>query len=285
METIAKTTEKTQEVKVNSSNFKINNWTLGSDCEVFIFDKGKNEVINAKKYVKGTKDEPYNFDKSNPFWATSLDNISAEFNIPPCITAKDFSENIDKCIKYINSTLPENLCTVHTPAVYVSGRHLRTREAKILGCEASFNAYTLGMNPRPDGETTNLRTCCTHVHMRYDNMRFQEAAEWVKAMDLFLGIPSLIIEPDNDRRRLYGTIGEMRFGATVEYRTLSSFFSETDELRKWVFNNTVNAIGWINEGHRVSEDLAIELHRAMHENDKDLVRVLIEENNIPMPTK
>lgn len=265
-------------------SFKINNYTLGCDAEMFLFDKERDEVVNAKKYIKGSKSRPFNFDTSSPFWCTSLDNISAEINIPPCTTADDFSKSLEKCIKYIESTLPSNLCVVHTPAVYVNPSELRTREARTFGCHATLNAYTLSENPRPDGESTTLRTCCTHVHMKYDDMKFKDSAEWIKAMDLYLGIPSLLIEPDNDRRALYGTLGEMRYGTTVEYRVLSSFFSQNDDLRKWVFNNTVNAINWINEGNRVTDDMAESFHVAMRNNDKDLVRMIVEENNIPMPS-
>ncbi len=267
-----------------TKNFKIEGYTIGSDAELFLFDKEKNEVINAKKYIKGTKQEPFNFDKSSPFWCTSLDNISTEFNIPPCTTAKEFSEGLEKCIKYINSNLPENICTIHTPAVYVNPKHLRTKEARTLGCESSYSAYTMRRNPPPDGFVTNLRTCCTHIHMKYERMRFENACEWVKAMDLFLGIPSLLIEPYNERRRLYGTLGEMRFGETVEYRTMSSYFSETARLREWVFNNTVNAINWINEGKRITDRLAEDFHHAMNENDTDLARVIVEEYKVPMPS-
>jgi hypothetical protein len=76
----------------------------------------------------------------------------------------------------------------------------------------------------------------------------------------------------------------MRFNSTVEYRVLSSYFSQSEELRTWVFNNTVNAINWINEGNRVSEEMHQSFEQAMATNDVDLVRMIIEENNIPMPS-
>lgn len=266
-----------------TNDFKIENFSLGSDCELFIFDNEKQEVVNAKKYVKGSKHKPYNFDKSSPFWCTSLDNASAEFNIPPCTSAKEFSAALEKCIQYISSTLPENMCVIHTPAVYFNPNQLRTRESRMFGCESDFSAYTLRRNPRPEGTSTNLRTCCTHVHMKYDNMRFEQAAEWIKAMDLFLGIPGLLIEPENERRRLYGTLGSFRFGNTVEYRAMSSYFSQSDELRQWIFNNSVNAINWINEGNRVSEEMAHSFQQAL--TDKDLAQIIVEENNIPMLSK
>jgi hypothetical protein len=262
---------------------KINNYLLGADFELFLFDKDKNEVINAKKYVKGTKEKPFNFDKSNQFWCTSLDNISMEGNIPPCTTGEEFSKSIERVINFMNSKLPPNMVTVHDPAVYVNPAYLNTKEARTLGCMETMNAYTLHPNDPPNGESTNLRTCCTHIHLSYDNINYMTSVEWIKACDLFLGIPSLIIEPSNPRRELYGKAGEFRFNyKTVEYRVLSSYFSQSEELRKWVFNNAVKAIDFINEGHNVN-DISAELQQAITTNDTNIAKKLIEQFNIPLP--
>ena len=263
----------------------INNWTIGSDFELFLFNKQQNEVINAKPYVKGTKHKPFNFDKSSPFWCTSLDNISFEGNIAPCTTANDFSNGIEKVISYLKSNLPADIVPIHDCAVRVSPKYLNTKEARTLGCEPTLNAYTLDENPRPSGETTNLRTCCTHVHLKFDGMDFATSVEWVKAMDLWLGMPSLLIEPSNERRLLYGTLGEMRYcqTKTVEYRVLSSYFSGTRELREWVFNNTVKAIEWVNQGHRVTDEMSKSFQKAMIDGDLNVASQLISEFNISMP--
>lgn len=264
----------------------INNYTIGSDFELFLFNNNLREVINAKPYVKGSKHKPYNFDKSSPFWCTSLDNISFEGNIPPCSSSEEFDTNIQKVIDFLKAGLPEGITPIHDCAVRVNPEYLKTKEAMTFGCESSLNAYTLEENPRPSGEDTNLRTCCTHVHLKYDNMDFLTSAEWIKAMDLFLGLPSLLIEPPNERRTLYGTLGEMRFSPrkTTEYRVLSSFFSATSELRKWVYNNTEKAIEWINAGNRVSEEMAECFQKAIDNYDTKYVESLIETYNIPMPS-
>ena len=262
----------------------IQNYKIGSDFELFLFDKNKDEVINAKKYVKGTKKEPFNFDKSNQFWCTSLDNISMEGNIPPCSTGEEFSNSIQKVIDYMNSTLPENLCTIHTPAVYVNPKQLNTKESRTLGCEPTLNAYTEMENPMPDGHSTNLRTCCTHVHLSYDNMNKRTSFDFIKACDLFLGVPSLLIEPSNQRRVLYGKLGECRLSnKTIEYRVLSSYFSKDENLRQWVFNNTVKAIEFLNEGNRVSENVVDLIHEAFYHDNTRVAKQLIREFNIPMP--
>lgn len=262
---------------------EIKNWTIGSDFELFVYNQTLNKVVNAKPFVKGSKANPYNFDKSNPFWCTSLDNISMEGNIPPCVTSEDFSNSINKVINYMNSLLPKDYKTVHDCAVYVDKKELRTKEARTLGCESTLNAYTLDENPRPDGFKTNLRTCCTHIHIKYDDMNIITSCNLIKTMDLFLGIPSLIIEPMNERRKLYGTAGEFRFGRTTEYRVLSSYFSQTDELRKWIFDNTVKSIEFINSGNRISEEETQIIQKAITENNTNMAIELINKYNIKLP--
>lgn len=264
---------------------RIENYTIGADFELFLKNKETDEIINAKNYVKGSKKRPFNFDKTSPFWCTSLDNISLEGNIKPCTNANEFDQYIKYVIDYMNSKLPKNLCTVHDPAVFVNPEQLYTRESKMFGCEATYNAYTLEKNPMLSAEETNLRTCCTHVHIKYDDMDIITSSELVKAMDLFLGVPSVMIEPPNMRRTLYGKLGEMRFNPkkTTEYRVLSSFFSETEQLRKWVFENTVKAIDWINEGNLITADLFGRFNNIMSNTDIDDAEQLVKEYNIPIP--
>lgn len=227
---------------------KIENVTVGSDFELFLFDNNIKEVINAKPYIKGSKNFPYNFDKTNEFWCTSLDNILAEMNIPPVTNEKDFDAYVEKAINYVESNLPENIVTLAQPAMYIKEEFLNTEESRQFGCTPSYNAYTLSENPQPNGEQTNLRTGAFHIHMKYDNMDFEVSAELIKILDLFLGIPSLVIEPANDRRKLYGTPGEFRFSKdkTTEYRVLSNYFSKNSKLRMWVFKNTMKGIEFFN---------------------------------------
>ena len=59
-------------------------------------------------------------------------------------------------------------------------------------------------------------------------------------MDYAIGVPSVLIDSDKARRRLYGKAGSMRhkpYG--VEYRTLSNFWLNSDELTSWVYDRTL----------------------------------------------
>lgn len=61
-----------------------------------------------------------------------------------------------------------------------------------------------------------------HIHLGYNDIEVpfngrihkykvdEQRARIVQAMDLFIGIPSVIMEPDNKRKELYGQAGAFR---------------------------------------------------------------------------
>jgi len=50
-----------------------------------------------------------------------------------------------------------------------------------------------------------------HVHIGYENPNDDTNRELAKAMDLFLGVPSILMEPNNERRAVgYGQAGNYR---------------------------------------------------------------------------
>lgn len=111
----------------------IKNVTVGSDFEVFLYDTKLKDVINAKPFVKGKKEKPYNFDKTSPFWSTSLDNVLAEGNIPPTQDVDEFDRNIVKVLNFIKSRLPETIKIFNEPAWYMNPDFLKNKEAKAFG--------------------------------------------------------------------------------------------------------------------------------------------------------
>ena len=51
---------------------------IGGDHELFLRKKGTQESVTAENIIKGTKEEPFNFDKKDRFACTSLDCVLAE---------------------------------------------------------------------------------------------------------------------------------------------------------------------------------------------------------------
>lgn len=261
----------------------INNVQLGSDFELFLYDNDAKQYINAKPFIKGSKEAPFNFDRSNPFWRTCLDNVLAEGNIKPARTRKEFVDGINKVMNYIKSIVPKNVSLHAIPAVDMPEDELNSPESVEIGCEVDYNAYTLSSNPTPI-LSSNLRSAALHIHLSYDDMNLITSTEWIKAMDLFLGLPSIMIEPDNKRRDLYGNAGAYRISpVTTEYRVLSNFFLKDDNLINWVYNNTLLAIDFINNNQTVPVKITEKVLSLFKSKDKEAIRTFITENNIKLP--
>ena len=120
-----------------------------------------------------------------------------------------------------------------------------------------------------------------HIHIGYDNPEMSTNIEIVKAMDLFLGVPSILLDTDTERRKLYGKAGAFRpksYG--VEYRTLSGFWIANDELIAWAFNNALEALKHVNNGNIISEDKAVMIQDCINTGNEDIANRLIDEFNI-----
>jgi len=265
---------------------KISNVLLGSDIEFFLQDVQSKEVVSAEGYVKGTKHEPHVFDPTSRFWATSLDNVLYEGNIPPAGDKVTWFRNIEKLKNHIKSTLPENLDILAIPSYELDEKWLNTDNARRFGCDPSYCVWTRGVNEAPDNNT-NLRSAGMHVHASWEGMDIEAIEEWVKAMDLYLGIPSVLIEPANNRRKLYGKAGEFRFSENydrAEYRSGSSYFAKDEALINYVYDQTHLAIEFLNNGKTIDlgSPLAEEIVQAINTSDKKLAEKLVKEFNIPV---
>lgn len=262
--------------KKQQQSEQILNPTIGADIEVFLQDISTKEVVSAEGIIKGTKYEPFQFMDGNPFYATSLDNVMAEFCIPPAKDADDFVKGIQTSLGYIAGSIPKHLQIFAYPAVKVGEKYLQTENAKLFGCDPDYNAWTFGeMNEKPEAANGTLRSCGGHIHVGYDSPNRMLSMELIRAMDIFVGLPSIIQEPDNERKSLYGKAGAFRFkDYGAEYRTVSNYYVSTPELMKWVFNNTMDAISFVNSKSPISHEEAQAIVTAINQNDKTLARTM-----------
>lgn len=107
------------------------NLTLGADIEYFLQKDGR--IISAEGIVKGSKHEPFNFDESSPFYATSLDNVLAEHCIPPVQNnSGEWVSSILKSQKYIES-LQDGISIAAIPSARIDEEFLQTDNAKLFG--------------------------------------------------------------------------------------------------------------------------------------------------------
>jgi hypothetical protein len=106
----------------------------------------------------------------------------------------------------------------------------------------------------------------------------------VRYMDLYLAVPSILMDDGIERKQLYGKKGAFRpkpYG--TEYRVLSNFWiapggSDADRERygKWVWRATEAAL---NSKVNV-EELEDYIDIAVNGNDKEMAQMLISEYNL-----
>jgi hypothetical protein len=220
---------------------------VGCDPELFLRHRETKLFHSAHGMIPGTKHEPFKVDKG----AYQVDGMGLEFNIDPASSAEEFESNIKTVLEQLRAAVPEEFEFVLQPTATFTKDHfdLQPDEAKELGCEPDFNAYTGRENPRPDNKTT-MRTASGHVHLGVRDTSDPHSPEHmimcqtlVKQLDLWLGVPSLLYDSDAKRRTMYGQAGAFRpkpYG--VEYRTLSNQWLSSPELIRWVFNQCQRAV-------------------------------------------
>jgi hypothetical protein len=264
----------------------VTNYLIGADIECFL--KNRNgEVISAEGLVKGTKHDPFFPDPAlGEFFSTSLDNVLAEFTIAPAKQSDEFVNNINISKRLLMGTLPEEVSLFFYPDNLMDEKYLQTRNAKLFGCDVSYSVW----NGKPisinrDAYPT-LRSAGFHVHIGYDEPSERTNELIIKTLDLFLGAPSVLIEPKNLRKTLYGKPGEFRMKPYgVEYRTLSSFFAENDNLISWVYNNADKAMQFLNGLNNVEDNendcrLIVD---AIDNCNKEAAAELVQKYSIDMP--
>lgn len=256
---------------------KLNNITIGADPELFIINRLSKKVVSAVELIPGEKGNPYRAEDMPEGFGLETDNILAEFNIPPVNNKKDFINNIVFMQDYINSFVRNiNPCLEIKCAASrkVPDSELQSEQAKEFGCSIDYNVYTQSANEKPDGTKTNLRSAGGHLHCGYDNPNIDTSVTLIKYFDAYLGIPSVIKDPDKKRRSLYGKAGCFRlcpYG--FEYRTLSSAMMSTKYKLGFIWDQLTKAFNaFENDLELPSSDLVQE---AINNSNVELAKELI----------
>lgn len=257
---------------------------LGADPEVFASHNGK--LVSAHGMVKGTKESPHPVSCG----AIQVDGMALEFNIDASDTEETFVKNIMTVMQELSSQLPSGVTVDITPtaefgAAYIASQPIAAQE---LGCSSDINAYTQQDNPKPN-ESAPFRTAAGHVHIGWteganeeDDEHLSCCYDLVKIFDLYLGVPSVLLDPDTKRRSLYGAAGAFRsksYGA--EYRVLSNFWLKSEGSMKWVYKQVTRAVTDYLEGFRVSGEEVI--CHAINTSDVEAAKALIKHHNLEMP--
>lgn len=150
-------------------------------------------------------------------------------------------------------------------------------------CDPDLNVWLGRQNDVPEA-LDNLRVSGGHIALGYENPTEEVSEEIVKAFDLFLTLPSILLDPDTERRQLYGKAGSFRFkNFGVECRALSNYWLTSELYVAWVYEQCQKVVDFINDGHTVREDLYEMLPSVINNNQKDMAKILCREFKIELP--
>lgn len=257
----------------------IKNVTIGADPEFFLKDKITGEIVSSEGLIGGTKQEPKAI--SDLGHNVQEDNVAVEFGFNPVIDSESFIRDINICIDYIKENIPNNLEPYIVASTTLDEKYLQSKQAKAFGCEPDLDVWARKPNIAPSANT-NVRVSAGHIHVGYEKPRIPVTEKLIKMMDLFLGVPSVLMDEDRDRRKMYGKAGAFRIkNYGCEYRTLSNFWITSDNLITWAFNNTQLAVSKVNDNLEISAKDAKDIQKCINNYDEKLAIKLISKFKIP----
>jgi len=244
-------------------------FSIGADPEFFL--KKNQQHVSAVGLIGGSKDVPRPLEK--PGFAILEDNVSVEFNIAPCHNHQEFIDAIGYVMANLHQVLPEHEFS-QDASVLFNPEELMHPQAQEFGCMPDFNAWTKRINPRPDAADATLRSAGGHVHVGTK----EDPIEIIRAMDLYLGVPSTAIDNSPQalmRRQLYGKAGCHRIKEYgCEYRTLSNFWIFTPKMIQWVYDQTAKAVSFVAAGNKVSNEDGHLIQACINNNDRGAYELL-----------
>jgi len=255
-------------------------FSIGADPEMFLQD-ADGGLVSAIGLIKGSKKEPRPLPIGDGF-AVQEDNVAAEYNIPPAHNAGELIEHIRKVQTYLSEEIKQHGLSFSTLSAGIfDDVWLLHPAAREFGCDPDYNAWTGRRNPRPHSDNPNLRSCGGHVHIGYKFDTKDDLMLFMRYCDLYLGVPSTLMDTGEKRKELYGKRGAFRpkpYGG--EYRVLSNFWTFEQKYIEWVWQATEQAMGsWQNK--RVDVDsLNSEIADAINNNNKDTARKLVDHHNL-----
>lgn len=258
-------------------HFKYEGITIGADPELFLKSKATGGYVAACGLVGGTKEKPRKIDKKGH--AVQEDNVMVEYNIPPCRTVQKWLQSHNHVMLYLKQTLPLYDLVVEASAEFPADQ-LVNPQAAVFGCDPDYDAWNMRVNLPPNAKT-NIRTCGGHIHVGYKNPDINNQVALVRALDYFVGLPSVVLDPDKVRKSRYGKAGAFRpkeYGA--EYRVASNFWLKNPQLIQWAYESTHKAVGFLNEGKTIAKDLGAAIQACINKGDEVLARSLCKEHGL-----
>lgn len=216
---------------------------LGTDPELFIFDKKHARYVSAHDIVPGTKNEPFKVHGG----AVQPDGLAAEFNIDAVETHDEWERNIKTVLETLSGIVRErdrNYELRFVPFAEFEKEYFASlpRSCKILGCDPDYN-YKGVRNPNPGDkfQDQSIRTAAGHIHIGWTDGQELVGAhlEDCKFVSRYFK-ETKCFEPltgeEKERLKYYGMNGSFRpktYG--VELRQPSNIWVASPVSRLWMY--------------------------------------------------
>lgn len=262
-------------------------FTIGADPEFFLSDAEGN-LKSAIPVIWGTKHCQMMVDGGG----IQRDNVAAEFSCDPQDSEDGFVGIIGKMLSQLSAHVKPLKLSVIASANFPESE-LDCIEAKEFGCDPDFDCYRMRRNIMEGGAAEGtLRSCGGHIHIGINNGYPKTLAEdktgygrvlMTKSMDFFVGIPSVIIDPDEtapERRKLYGKAGCNRpkpYG--MEYRAVGNFWTRSPKTTRLVYRLSSMAVAAADCGvaeKYIKEVGETEIQRIINESDKEAAQGIVD---------
>lgn len=235
-------------------------FTIGCDPEVFLTNE-KGELIippiENNKYNPLPLHKIDGYEKIDKGFELLKDNVSLEFNIPPCENVEQFENRLTLVLKSIGDIF--NLDISLSSDIKLAEHQLFLPDANTFACDPSFNVYSKE-EVRIDLGETDVRFAGGHIHIGWEDPTDEQKINIVKWLDLMLLVPSLSMDKRGvERRKYYGMPGSCRLKEYgVEYRALTNFWIFSPGLIRWVYEKVAMAFEKRNEV--MSKNLEEQIH-------------------------
>jgi len=264
-------------------------FTIGADPEFFL-ETVEGELRSAIGVIQGTKHDQLRVAKGG----LQHDNVAAEFSCDPAGNENEFIDTLKSVLSDLNRVVKPLLLSKRSSADFPVGQ-LDSEEARAFGCDPDYNCWSVERNVvPPEASELPFRSCGGHIHIGTKGNTPKTLVEGdgflgrltvVKAMDVFVGIPSILLDngPESKKRRtLYGKAGAHRpkpYG--VEYRALSNFWMMSPSLARLVYRLTALACAGADAGllEEVRKDVSEEeVQRIINECDVVAARAVFDKH-------
>lgn len=246
---------------------------LGADPEVFTIDKQTGKLLSIIGTINAGKDNPFQVPDLPAGFTLQEDNVAMEFGIPPAGSADEFVDHIARVMQAGLSKVPGRAFSKLSCTVFPEDQMTHPM-AHIFGCEPDFNAWTGEENDKPVPPHKLMRSAGGHVHIETK----LDPKLVGRVFDLFCVVPSVFMDSGNDRRKIYGRSGSVRFKPYgVECRALSNFWIFDPKLIRWVWRNTERALKFVETDMDLVNYAGNAIQSAINNNDLHTAKLLVDE--------